>query len=116
MVDTRQVTLAGMADGAMEELFHEALGKVLANIDDPNTDAKAPRSIVMAFRIAPEEDRHAAKVEMSCTTKLAGIRAVNVNVFIGRHEGVLAAVEAPRQEEMFPQPIGRPRAAEGGAA
>lgn len=112
MPDPRMVTLASIGEGALEELFQECLRKVLSNIDDPNTDPKARRQIVMTFGITSEEDRRSAKVDMACTAKLAGAKAMSVNVFIGRHEGELAAVEAPKQEEMFPQPVGRPAAVE----
>jgi len=106
------VTLATLAEGAPEELFREALRAVLANVDDPNTDWKARRRIQLTFDVATDEERRSAKVTVACSTKLAGIRPVATFVHIGRRGGVLAAVEAARNEELFPtdKQAGRPQA------
>lgn len=102
------ITLQNIGNGAAEELFQAALSAALENIDDPNTDPKAKRAVTLVFTFKTDEDRRAGYVEIACGTKLAGIRPVSTRVFIGRHEGMLAAAQAPRQEEMFPQPKGKP--------
>lgn len=104
------ITLSGIANGAAEELFQAALRDALKNMDDPNTDWKTPRTIRLSFTMRTDEQRRAGDVEIECTTKFPGIRSVGTRVFFGRHEGQLAAAEAPRQEEMFPQAAGRPQA------
>lgn len=108
--EIRTVDLSTLAGGAAAELFASAMNAVLENMDDPNTDCKTPRRIALTFTFKPDEDRRASAVEVGCTTKLAGVRGVPTRIFIGRHRGSLAAVEALRQEEMFPTPAGRPNA------
>jgi len=113
------LSLATLADGAAEELFREALGRVLVNIRDPNTDHRVKRGITLTFVVSVEEDRKLGKIEVRVATKLAGVRGVMVPIYVGLNEGELTAVEAPRQEEMFTTPHGRPRpvaAAEGVSA
>jgi hypothetical protein len=112
--DPRLVTLAGLASGAVEELWQAALAQVLENIDDPNTDADTKRKIALTFDIEPEESRKSAKITFRCAVKTAGVRAVGTSVFIGRHEGRLAAVEALAQEELFPRPAAKPALVSGG--
>lgn len=104
------VALGNIADGAAEELWQDALQKVLDNIEDPNTDEKAKREIVMRFTITPDGDRRHAKVAVGCTTKLCGVQAIKARLLIGKHLGRMVAREAERQEEMFPTPQGKPEA------
>jgi hypothetical protein len=105
----KTLKLDTICEGAAVELFENALGAVLANIDDVNADAKATRKIVLTVSMKPsDEDRRSAVMMVTCSTKLAGIKPVGNVVAIGRHEGKLAAVEALSQTELFPKPAGRP--------
>lgn len=98
------ITLETIGGGALSELFNVEIGRVLANIADPNTDESATRSIsiTVAFRPGPERDN--AKVSISCQSKLAGIQSVKSQVLIGRRDGKLIAVEHdPKQQGLFDQ-------------
>lgn len=112
-----EVTLAGIAHGAAAELFEAAQAEVLRNLTDPNTDWKARRRVTLTFDYAIDEARRSGDVEVKCQTKLAGIKGVTTQIVVGRHLGVLKAVEQPGQEELFTQPQGGPRPIEtvGGA-
>ena len=110
------MTLATVGDGALEELFQAALARVLANIDDPNTAAKAKRSITLSLSFEVDENRRSSTVRLNVGTKLAGTVPHTTHVHIGQHDGALAAVEAMPQAEMFPQPHGVPREVVGGGA
>lgn len=119
MNEVRHLTLAGLADGTAAELWQAALTRVLENIEDPNTDHKAKRTIALTFTFTADEERRVGQVEIACATKLAGVKGLRVPVYFGRHHGVLAAVEAPQQKDLFTQPAGGPRplaATPGGAA
>jgi len=107
--DIKQITLGTMADGAADELFAVALGKVLENVQDLNTDFKAKREIVMKFTVTADEERRIGNINISCATKLAGAKGVSVGVYMGQHEGLLVAVETPRQQDIFTTPAGRPK-------
>lgn len=102
------VTLSNLAEGALEELFQDSFQKVLDNIEDPNTDEKAKREIIMRVTVTPDGDRRHAKVSVGCTTKVCGVQAVKARLLIGKHLGRMVAREAERQEEMFPTPQGKP--------
>lgn len=99
------VTLDTLGGGALAELFSEDLARVLANINDPNTDEKAKRSITMTVTFTPNKDRDQADISIFCSAKLAGIPKVSSQVFIGRQAGKLVAVEHnPKQSDLFDQP------------
>lgn len=97
-----QITLNTIASGALAELFDAELAKVLGNIQDINTDAKAKREINIKLVFAPTEDREMTDVKVSCSSKVAGLLTVRTRAFIGRQDGRLVAVEHnPKQMEMF---------------
>ena len=106
------MSLSQMSNGAVEELYQEALDKVLQNIEDPNTDHKAKRVISLQMIITADEERKVGNVTINCSTKLAGVKGVRMGVYFGRHQGRLAIVEAPKQEDLFTQPKGGPRPVE----
>jgi hypothetical protein len=96
------VTLDSIGSGALQQLFDEELARVLANIADPNTDTKTKRTITIAVSFKPNRDRDVADVELKCGSKLAGIMTVETQLFMGRHQGQLIAVENdPRQSDLF---------------
>jgi hypothetical protein len=101
-MEARQVTLSTLADGAADELFIDALAKVLDNVQDPNTDAKAKREIILKFAVNADEERRVGKIEVTCATKLAGVRGLAVGVYLGKQDGLNIAVEAPKQMDIFP--------------
>ena len=98
------VTLDTIGGGALSELFGAELARILANIADPNTDAKAKRAVTIQVNFKPNKDRDVANVELTCSSKLAGIMTVSTQLFMGRHNGKLIAVENdPRQSNLFDQ-------------
>jgi hypothetical protein len=102
---THGVTLDTIAGGALAELFEAELARILSNITDPNTDPSAKRAITLQVKFTPNRDRDVADVEVTCSSKLAGIMTVNTQVFVGRHQGRLIAVESdPRQSRLFDEP------------
>lgn len=112
--EMKKITLSTIAKGAAEELFEVALAKVLENLTDPNTDFKKPRRITLTFDVWTDEQRREGDVEIQCTTKLQAVKGVSVGIYIGKHEGVLTAIEGPGQDDLFTQPEGRPRAVVAG--
>jgi cell division protein FtsX len=100
----KELTLAGLHDGAALEMFENALAQVLENITDLNTDHKEKREIRLTFQFTTNDERNVTDVVVKAATKLAGIKGVQSLVYIGKHEGRTVAVEQPRQEDLFPQP------------
>lgn len=108
------VTLDTIGGGALAELFDAELTRILANIADPNTDTGAKRAVTMTVTFKPNRDRDVADVELKCSSKLAGIMSVSTQLFMGRKDGKLIAVESdPRQSSLFDQER-RPLAAVAG--
>lgn len=50
----RAVTFADVCGGAMAQAFESSLKKCLANIMDPNTEARAKRKIHLTLTLAPK--------------------------------------------------------------
>jgi hypothetical protein len=102
------VTLDTIGGGALAELFKVELQRVLNNIDDPNTDAGAKRAISIDVVFTPGAERNSAAVSISCTSKLSGIKRVSTQVYMGRRDGKLIAVESnPHQSTLFDPPMGK---------
>lgn len=96
------VTLDNIGGGALSELFDAELSRILANIADPNTDTAAKRTVTITVSFKPNRDRDVADVELKCSSKLAGIMTVSTQLFMGKRNGKLIAVESdPRQSSLF---------------
>ena len=79
-----EITLANLANGAMEERFNGVLAEVLENIVNPNTDAKKIRKITLTIAFAPREDREFAAVAFDVKPTLAHARPVGTGIMIGQ--------------------------------
>jgi hypothetical protein len=102
------VTLDTIGGGALVELFENELARVLDNVQDPNTDAKAKRTITVKVTFAPSETRDVTDVDLTCSSKLAGVKTLSTRLFVGKVKGQLVAVEHdPRQGALFdaPRPV-----------
>ena len=96
------VTLDTIGGGALSELFDAELSRILSNITDPNTDPKSKRVMTIQVKFTPNRDRDIADVELTCSSKLAGIMTISTQLFMGKHKGKLIAVESdPRQSNLF---------------
>lgn len=106
------INIGNICGGAIVEAFAIELDKVLKNIMDPNTEARAKRVISFDVLFAPKDDRVTVNTEFSCKTKLAGLIPSNQKIFVGKDaEGTLYALdEDPRQMQIFtaPKPIEAP--------
>lgn len=102
------VSLTTLNQGAAIELFDAELRKVLADIADPNTTAKAKRAISLTVVFAPDEDRSMAMIGIDCKSKIAGRRGSATRIFFGFMNGQPVAVEAhPNQGRLFDKEPGK---------
>ncbi|HEY9734904.1 MAG TPA: hypothetical protein V6D06_01435 [Trichocoleus sp.] len=87
------ISLENLCRGAAIERFNEELQKVLRNIVDPNTPARAKRCITLKVVIAPSEERDFATIAVTATSKTADPMPVTTSVMIGSSGGLVGATE-----------------------
>ncbi len=78
------VNLETFAGGALQEKFDDAMGKVLANLMDPNTPWKNKRKITVEVTFEQNEDRDDSTVNVSVVPKLAPVKPVSTRMAIGK--------------------------------
>lgn len=110
MADLSAVTLDTLNGGVVPELFEKEFAAVMANIDDPSTDAKKPRTITIEITVTATEDRAQAAIHVKAKSKLVGVKPTAQLVYLVRKGGRMAAYAAnPNQERL---PFDGPRLAE----
>jgi hypothetical protein len=112
-MDQETLSITNVCGGAVDEVFQRELAQVLANIGDVNTDAEAPRSIILEFKIKPFKDRSGAQVELAVKSKIVGIETTKGTMFLQRRGITMVAVpHDPRQARLFspaaPVPVSDP--------
>lgn len=97
------ISLANLKDGAVLELFDRELENVMLNIQDPNTDPKAKREIVLKVTFKPDEERFFTRLTIGISSRLPGIKAIETSCVMGVDtRGVVEAREViPRQKSLF---------------
>jgi len=100
MDDLEYLSLSNLGLGAANEMFAEALEKVLENIHDINTDYKPARKITLEVSITPNEDRNKGKVQIKCIPKIAPQKSFETDIFMGFHQGAFVATELHKPEQM----------------
>jgi len=79
-----KVNLEEFAGGALQEKFDMAMGKVLENMQDPNTPWKNKRSITVKITFQQNEDRDDAQVDVSVEPKTAPVAPIATRMAIGK--------------------------------
>lgn len=98
-----KMNLENIGAGILVDGFERELKKVIANIDDPNTDAGKVRKIVLEVKFKPEkEDRTRIAISVQAKSTLAPAAVYESVVFMGPDErtGELVMVE-PTQGTLF---------------
>ena len=79
-----KISLSNIGNGAANEQFERELDRVVKDILDPNTEAKATREINVKLIFKPDEDRDIGLTGMKVTSKLAGSKECLTKVAFGR--------------------------------
>lgn len=66
----KRVTIATLAQGAAVEAVDHCIGEVVQNIQDPNTDAKKKRKVVLTLVFTPNEHRNMMDIAFEAQSKL----------------------------------------------
>lgn len=98
-MNTRPIrNLDELMDGALAERFNYELARVLANVFDPNTNAKQKRSITIQVDIVPTERRDTATFKVDVKSKLASAVPVAQTVLLAQaDDGTVTATEITGQ-------------------
>jgi len=79
--------LSTLGAGAAAEKFQAELAKVLDNIRDPNTDAKAKRKITLEYLFIPAEDRERVLVAIAARSSLPSTKPSGDVMYVGSKNG-----------------------------
>lgn len=90
-----ELTVKNLYNGGVMERIQEEIQRVIANISDPNTEAKKPRKVKMEMTIKPNEQRNTAEVVVSTSSVLQSPRPIETSIMIefDPRTGVLGASE-----------------------
>lgn len=91
-----------MAGGAFLEAMDYALEETLANVLDPNTDAKKARKIVATITIKPDANRDMGALSFEVKTGLAAPVPVETSIIIDRDKSTGKAVGAELRRDENP--------------
>ena len=94
-----------MAKGAIQERVDYEVSRVVDNLLDMNTEAKAKRKVTLVISMVADEDRRVVKVEASAKSTLAPVTPVDTSLVItsdGNGEMMLAEIvpQVPGQLSM----------------
>ncbi|MCV9899842.1 replication terminator protein [Exiguobacterium sp. N5] len=82
----KHIDLNNFADGALLERVNAEIGKVLENIQDPNTEATKKRKVTITLELEPNHRRELADVVTSVKSTLVPAASVSASLMIG-HDG-----------------------------
>ena len=97
MTDDGYVSLATLKGGAAVEAVDYALGEVWENVLDPNTSAKAKRSVTLTLTFTPTEDRENAACTIEVKSKLANQAPMTAQIIVDKEGSKAVAAEFGRR-------------------
>lgn len=105
MENDARSSLLQMAKGAIQERVDYEVSRVVDNLLDMNTEAKAKRKVVLTLVMTTDDDRRVVKVEASAKSALAPVTPVGTSLVItadGKGEMMLAEIvpQVPGQMSM----------------
>lgn len=87
-----------LLDGGVTERFNIEMERVMNNVFDPNTDAKAARTISIVISIKPNERRDAADFKVDVKSKVAPMVPISQTVFLRQDDaGNVVATEITKE-------------------
>ena len=103
--EAQRSSLLQMAKGAIQERVDYEVTRVVDNLLDMNTEAKAKRKVVLTIVMTTDDDRRVVKVEASAKSALAPVTPIGTSLVItadGNGEMMLAEIvpQVPGQISM----------------
>lgn len=96
----------------LAEIVNKGLSEVTANIQDPNTDFKKARKLVIEVAFKPNEQRNFPEMTYAVKTSLAPVKPVSVTSMVeSDHNGELALFipEIGTRPDQMELPIENPK-------
>ena len=105
MANDARSSLLQMAKGAIQERVDYEVTRVVDNLLDMNTEAKAKRKVTLTITMTTDDDRRVVKVEASAKSTLAPVTPIGTSLVItadGNGEMMLAEIvpQVPGQISM----------------
>ena len=105
MTNDARSSLLQMAKGAIQERVDYEVTRVVDNLLDMNTEAKAKRKVTLNIVMTTDDDRRVVKVEASAKSTLAPVTPIGTSLVItadGNGEMMLAEIvpQVPGQISM----------------
>lgn len=95
MKNDQRSSLLQMAKGAIQERVDYEVSRVVDNLLDVNTEAKAKRKVTLNIVMTTDDDRRVVKVEASAKSTLAPVTPIGTSLVItadGNGEMMLAEI------------------------
>lgn len=86
MANDARSSLLQMAKGAIQERVDYEVTRVVDNLLDINTEAKAKRKVVLTITMTADDDRRVVKVEASAKSTLAPVTPIGTSLVITADE------------------------------
>lgn len=99
MSTTKNVNILELAKGAIAEQIDIEVAKAMANIVDPNTDAKTARKLTITLTLKPDENRETISISAQAKAALAPIKPISTTLVVGTNkDGQPIAAELTKQD------------------
>ena len=82
MENDARSSLLQMAKGAIQERVDYEVSRVVDNLLDMNTEAKAKRKVTLTITMTADDDRRVVKVEASAKSTLAPVTPIGTSLVI----------------------------------
>jgi hypothetical protein len=88
------IDIGTLANGAVGERINLEFQKVAENVQDPNTDWKKARKMIITITLKPDEEREIALVSTDVKTTLAPVHGIATKLIFGmENDGNVVAAE-----------------------
>ena len=94
-----KINILELSHGAIAEQISNELGKVLANLVDPNTDVKTKRKLTVTLEFKPDENRDVVECSAQASCTLAKVKPITTKLLMDTdHLGRPVAAEFNRDK------------------
>ena len=82
MSNTKEVNILELGQGAIQEQINGEVNRIMANVLDPNTDAKTARKLTITLTFKPDENREVVSCSAQAKSNLAPVKAITTSLIV----------------------------------